>query len=208
MAQPRRIGVFGGTFDPPHLGHLILAAEASYQLDLNLLLFVLTPIPPHKLDNHITPLADRLAMLEAAIHSNPGFALSTVEIDRPGPHYAVDTMRQLRKMYPADALIYLMGGDSLSDLPLNWHTPAEFVAQCDQIGVMRRPLDKLDLERVERLLPGTRAKVHLIEAPLLDIASSEIRQRVREGRPFCYYLLEPVRRVIETRGIYGAQNTC
>ena len=92
-----RIGIFGGTFDPPHLGHLILAAEAGCQLMLDRLLFVLTADPPHKQGRQITPMEDRLAMLEAALFDNPDFELSRVEIDRPGPHYAVDTIKLLRE---------------------------------------------------------------------------------------------------------------
>lgn len=198
----KRIGIFGGTFDPPHLGHLILAAEAQYSLALDQLLFVLTPDPPHKQDRLITAAEDRLAMVEAALADNPSFTLSRVEIDRPGPHYAVDTVRLIREEYPDDLLVYLMGGDSLSDLPIDWHAPAEFVHACDELGVMRRPNDDVDLELLEEQLPGIGEKVMLVDAPLLDIASRQIRARAREGRPYRYYLPETVCSVIRQRGIY------
>ena len=114
---PERLGVFGGTFDPPHLGHLILAAEACSKLELERLLWVLTPDPPHKLDRKITPLEHRLAMVTLAIQDTPAFELSRVEIDRPGPHYMVDTLGLLMKAHPSAELVLLIGGDSLSDLP-------------------------------------------------------------------------------------------
>ena len=117
-----RIGIFGGTFDPPHLGHLILADEAHAQLELDRLLWVLTPDPPHKLHQSITPLVDRLDMLRATIAGNNAFELSMVDIERAGPHYAVDTLLILGRSYPGDALIYVMGGDSLRDLP-TWYRP-------------------------------------------------------------------------------------
>ena len=202
MSKPKRIGIFGGTFDPPHFGHLILAAEAQYQLKLDLLHFVLTPNPPHKQGLHLTPLEDRVAMLSAAIEGHQGFELSTVDIDRPGPHYTADTMQILREQYPEEILIYLMGGDSLVGLLYDWHKEAEFIDSCDLIGVMRRPQDKLDFAPIEEAFPGIIEKIRFVEAPLLEIASSQIRRRIREGRPHCFYLPEPVRRVIAERGIY------
>ncbi|MEN8242612.1 MAG: nicotinate-nucleotide adenylyltransferase [Chloroflexota bacterium] len=203
----KRVGIFGGTFDPPHLGHLILAAEAQYSLALDQLLFVLTPDPPHKQGRLITPAEDRLAMVEAALADNSSFTLSRVEIDRPGPHYAVDTVRLIREEFPDDLLVYLMGGDSLSDLPIDWHAPAEFVAACDELGVMRRPNDAVDLALLEEQMPGISAKVKLVDAPLLDIASRQIRRRAREGRPYRYYLPETVCAVIRKRGIYKPDKT-
>jgi nicotinate-nucleotide adenylyltransferase len=197
-----RIGIFGGTFDPPHLGHLILAAEACHQLDLDKLLFVLTSDPPHKQDIFVSPYPERLAMLEATIADNPTFELSRVEIDRPGPHYTVDTMRLLKKEYPVDTLIYLMGGDSLRDLLVNWYKPAEFIQACDVIGVMRRPQDQIDLESLEATIPGISAKVEFMNAPLLEIAARQIRRRVAEGRPYRYYLPEAVYQIIQKKKLY------
>ena len=203
MAAPRRIGIFGGTFDPPHFGHMILAAEAQYQLKLDVLLFVLTPSPPHKQHRKLTPVEDRYAMLNAAINGYPGFEISTVDIDRPGPHYTVETIRLLRQQYPDDVLIYIMGGDSLEGLLFNWHRADEFIELCDEIGVMRRPNDELDTAPLENEFPGLMDKLHFVEAPLLEIASREIRQRVLDGRPYCFYLPETVRKVIDEREIYS-----
>jgi nicotinate-nucleotide adenylyltransferase len=196
-----RIGIFGGTFDPPHLSHLILAEEAIHHMNLERLLFVLTPDPPHKQDRLITSSIDRLAMVEAAIRDNEKFELSRVEIDRPGPHYSIDTVRLLQEEFPKAMLIYLMGGDTLVYLP-KWNRPDEFVMACHQIGVMRRPDDKIDLAAIEMELPGVSEKVQFIEAPLLEIASKQIRRRIAEGRPYRYYITPAVVEVIKERGIY------
>jgi nicotinate-nucleotide adenylyltransferase len=199
MAQ--RVGVFGGTFDPPHLGHLILASEAFAQLHLDQLLWVLTAVPPHKLGVPISPLEDRLSMLSLAIQDEPAFELSRVDIERPGPHYTLDTLRLLMPHLPNAKMILLMGGDSLRDLPA-WHEPEELVAQCEEIGVMRRPHDSVDLSALEGRLPGIRGKIRFVEAPLLEIASHEIRERVRTGQPFRYFLPPAVYSHIVERGLY------
>ncbi len=196
-----RIGIFGGTFDPPHVGHLILAQECQSQLKLDRLLWVLTPVPPHKRDRGVTPLRDRLALVQAAIAQDATFELSRVDIDRPGPHYAVDTLALLRQAYPDAQLIYLMGGDSLRNLP-NWNEPLTFMWTCNEIGVMRRPGDQIDMQELEGLLPGISQRVYFIEAPLLEISSSEIRERIAAGQPFRYYLLPSVFHLIEKRGLY------
>ncbi len=198
-----RIGIFGGTFDPPHLGHLILVSEARAQLQLSRLLWVLTSVPPHKLDQPISPLEDRLAMLELAVADEPAFEVSRVDMNRPGPHYTVDTLRLLADENPGAKLIFLLGGDSLHDLT-TWHRPAELVEACDEIGVMRRPRDAIDLSRLERQIPGITAKVRFVDAPLLEIASHQIRKRASEGQPFRYYVPAAVYGYIMEKGIYQA----
>jgi len=196
-----RIGVFGGTFDPPHIGHLILATEACEELRFDRLLWVLTPVPPHKLDQSITAIEHRLAMVQLAISDELSFELSRIEIDRPGPHYTVDTMRLLGDKYPSADLILLIGGDSLRDLP-TWHRPADLVSACHEIGVIRRPNDSVDLSAWERQVPGTQAKVRFVDAPLLDISSSNIRWRIREKLPFRYYLSPSVYNYILDKELY------
>ena len=199
--MPERIGIFGGTFDPPHLGHLILASEAHVQLKLTRLLWVLTPVPPHKMNRPISSLDDRLAMVKLALNDERSFELSNIEIERPGPHYTLDTIGVFSKLYPNDDLILLLGGDSLRDLP-TWHRPADLVAACHQIGVMRRPGDSIDMDNLEAKIPGLKAKVKFVEAPLLEIASSEIRQRAARGLPFRYYLLPAVYQYIQKQNLY------
>jgi len=195
------VGIFGGTFDPPHLGHLILAADARAQFGLDRLLWVLTPDPPHKQDLPIASLEHRRAMVALAIGNDPAFEFSTVEIDRPGPHYALDTVNILAKQNPAADLVYLMGGDSLRDLP-TWHRPADLVTALRFVGVMHRPGTSFDLPALEKSLPGLSAKIRFIDAPLLDIAARDIRARVAEGRPFRYYLLPGVYQYIIVHNLY------
>jgi nicotinate-nucleotide adenylyltransferase len=196
-----RIGIFGGTFDPPHLGHLILAAEAYHQLKLKHLLWVLTPLPPHKPGRPISSVEQRLILLQAAISGNPAFEVSRVDIDRQPPHYALDTVRILKSQVPDAEFIYLMGGDSLHDLP-TWHRPQDFTAACDLLGVMRRPGDQADLNALEAAIPGVSKKVCFVDAPLLDISSSDIRRRISQGEPFRYFLPQEVFELIQAQGLY------
>ncbi len=196
-----KIGIFGGTFDPPHIGHLVLAAEAQFQLGLDRVLWVLTPDPPHKPTDEITPLQFRLDMLLAAISGNPFFELSRVDIDRPPPHFAVDTVHLLRRRYPQALLAYLMGGDSLHDLP-TWVRPQEFLEAVHVLGVMRRPDDGLDLCTLENRLPGVKTKVKVLLAPRLDISASVIRQRAARSEPFRYYLTPPVYELVVQQRLY------
>lgn len=196
-----RLGIFGGTFDPPHIGHQILAAEAYDQLNLDKVLWVLTPYPPHKNDQEITSLEARLKMVKASIAENERFELSRVEMDRQPPHYSVDTLSILAERYPSAELIYLVGSDSLIDLH-TWHKPDEFVAACDGIGVMCRPGEELELRKLEEQTPGVSAKLLFIDAPLLEISSTEIRSRIVKGLTYRYYLPEVVYRIIEDDRLY------
>jgi len=199
-----RIGIYGGTFDPPHLGHLILADEARNQLQIDRLLWVLAAHPPHKQQQEVSPLSQRLELIRAAIASEPCFELSTVDIDRAGPHYALDTVRIISAQFPGEEITYIMGGDSLRDLP-NWHMPLQLMQACTWIGVMRRPDDDVHLTTLEKCLPGISAKVMFLDAPRLEISSSQIRLRIAEGRPFRYYLPVPVFDLVVQRGYYRAQ---
>jgi nicotinate-nucleotide adenylyltransferase len=199
--MPARIGIFGGTFDPPHLGHLIVAAECLDQLALTRLLWMLTPDPPHKLEQTITPLEHRLAMTHLALSDSPGFTLSRVELNRPGPHYTLDTVRIVSTTHPGAEVGLLIGGDSLRDLP-RWHRPAELIAACSFLGVMRRPGDAIDLSALKSSIPNIEEKVKFVEAPLLEISSREIRKRIAEGKTYRYYLPEKVYDYIEQHRLY------
>ncbi len=196
-----RIGIFGGTFDPPHVGHLILAEECRTQMQLDLLLWAVTDNPPHKRYAHVSPIEQRVDLVQMAIHGNPHFVLSRIDIDRPAPHYAIDTVNLLRNEYPASQLFYLMGGDSLHDLP-TWNRPQDFIRACDGIGVMRRHADNVDLESLEKVLPGISNKVSIVEAPILEISSKQIRQRIREQMGYRYYLRDAVYQAINELGLY------
>lgn len=196
-----RLGIFGGTFDPPHIGHLILAAEATHELSLERLLWVLTPDPPHKQNLEITPLPHRLEMIKAAISNNKYFELSTVDIDRPGPHYAVDTINLLKKQYPGTDWIYIMGGDSLRDLP-TWKNPQAFIEMLDALGVMLRPGVEIDLPSLDLQIPGLSKKVRTINSPLIGISASDIRQRVKNGQEFRYLVPPGVFNIICKHNLY------
>jgi nicotinate-nucleotide adenylyltransferase len=196
------LGIFGGTFDPPHLGHLILAAEAREQLQLTRVLWVLTPQPPHKPQRQITDVRQRAEMLRAMLaDAAPAFELSTLELDRPGPHYTIDTLHLLQAQYPAAALTLLIGGDSLRDLP-TWYRSMEIVRAVAAFGVMRRPGDALEIERLEKIYPGLEAKLQLVNAPQLEIASSTIRQRIADGGHYQYFLHPQVYDYIQRNHLY------
>jgi len=199
-----KIGLFGGTFDPPHIGHLILASEAVHQLGLSRLLWMLAPDPPHKLDQPITPLPHRLEMLQRMIEGNPSFEISRLEIDRPGPHYTIDTVRLLSQLEPKADITLLLGGDSLRDLP-TWRLCSDLVAEVSKIGVMRRPGDPFDMPALEAKIPGVTEKVFFIDAPLQDLASREIRRRVAKGEAYRYYVHPSVYEYIETQQLYRAR---
>ena len=201
-----KLGIFGGTFDPPHIGHLILAAEAMDQLSLDQVQWVLTLHPPHKEKSRITPLQHRLDMVSAAIDGNPTFSLSRVDIDRPAPHYAIDTVRLVNKEFPDVEITYLMGGDSLENLP-TWFRPNELVQVCHGIGVMNRPGWKYDLGALDQMIPGIQTKIQMINAPMLDISATQIRARIRTNRPYQYFLLPAVYEIILARGLYKEMKT-
>ena len=201
----KRLGIFGGTFDPPHVGHLILAAEARDQLGLDCTIWVLTPSPPHKQGKEISSIEDRLAMVELAIQDDEDFSLSYVDIDRPGPHYSVDTVSILKKQYPDQELFYLMGGDSLQDLP-HWYRVSEFLNILDGIGAMRRPGDEIDQKALFNQLPQLEDKLNFVTAPLLEISAEQIRRRASTGHAYRYYLLPRIYRYISEKKIYQSES--
>ena len=198
----KRIGIFGGTFDPPHNGHLALAAAALRQLKLDRVLWMLTPCPPHKRGQEISSADHRLEMVLLTIAAEPRYQLSRLEFDRPQPHYSVDTLGLVREQHPDDALIFLMGGDSLRDLPA-WHRPAELVRRCDELGVLRRPDDQVDLPALEAILPGLTEKVRFVDAPPQAAAAREIRLRLQAGQPVDDLVPPPVIQYIQEHNLYA-----
>jgi len=171
------------------------------QLNLDQILWVLTPDPPHKKGEKIAPLGIRTKMVKSAIDNDPGFTFSYVDINRPGPHYVLDMMILLRNEFPNNELVFLMGGDSLHDLP-KWHKPKEFMVACDKIGVMRRPGEKIDFRDLKDALPGISKKVEFIDAPLLEISSNQIRYLISSKKPYRYYLPFEVYKIIEEMHLY------
>ncbi len=200
-SQVRRIGVLGGTFDPIHMGHLILAEEAREQLHLSMVYFVPAGDPPHKRERRLAPVDDRIAMIERAIAGNPSFEASRVDADRPGPHYTLDMVRVFQQNLPAGhELYFLMGYDSLAELP-TWHRARELVAACHLVALTRYNVP-LDWEYLEASLPGIRERVTLLDMPELEIASHQIQERVRSARTTRYLVPEAVRSYIEEHGLY------
>lgn len=195
-----RIGIFGGTFDPIHHGHLIVAEVMMEELGLDRVLFLPAGQPPHKLDRVITPAFHRLTMLQLALQDNPHFALSFVDVERPGPCYTVDSLAILRQEYPDDELFFLMGEDSLRDLP-TWREPNRIAEQA-LLAVALRPNVEVNLEAVFTAVPAARDRVVLVQVPLIQIAASDIRRRVAEGRTIRYQVPRPVEQYIERHGLY------
>jgi nicotinate-nucleotide adenylyltransferase len=199
-----RIGVYGGTFDPVHLAHLILAEEARCSLGLARLLLVPAAQPWRKSHRAVSPAAHRLAMLRLAVADDPYFDVSTVEIDRGGPTYTVETLAALKAELGADAdLVFILGEDALLDLP-NWRDPAG-ILRLAYLGVAQRgDGEGIDLGPVEQVLPGIRDRILRIPMPRIDISSSEVRRRVREGGSIRYLVPRPVQAYIAEHGLYRA----
>lgn len=202
MKAVERIGVLGGTFDPPHKGHLALAENARAALCLSRLLFVPAADPPHKRGQPVTPAASRVAMLGRALSGRPGLCLSRLDIDRPGPHYSLDTMRLLREARPAAEFWFVMGADSLRDLP-TWHRPLELVRLC-RLAVAPRPGVNARADMHADVLPGLEQRVDLLDAALMPHASHEIAAMLRAGEDVSALLPAAVLKYIDERGLYRA----
>lgn len=196
-----RIGILGGTFDPIHYGHLVLAEEAWACLGLARVLFAPAKASPHKLQQPSSPAADRLRMVELAIAGNPHFEVSRVDLARPGPSYTVDTLALLQEALGLEAELYfLMGLDSLASI-LTWHRPADIIARV-RLVVASRPGYNADLAALEKELPGITARTLLLDMPEIGISARDLRQRVRERRPIRYQVPDDVARYIAERGLY------
>lgn len=195
-----RLGIFGGTFDPPHLGHLILAEAAREQLGLARVLWAVAGQSPLKMDRPLSPAATRADLVRAAVADNPAFRLSRVDLDRPAPQYTVDTLRLLGQEFPGSEFFFLMGEDSLRDLA-RWRDPLE-VIRLTWLAVSQRPGTEADLSELESQVPGVSARVCWITAPQLEIASSDIQRRIREGRSVRYMLPPGVSAIIDREKLY------
>jgi nicotinate-nucleotide adenylyltransferase len=194
------LGVLGGTFDPPHVGHLILAEAACDALNLDQVLFVPAAEPPHKHKLPLTDVKHRVAMVQAAISDNPRFALSEVDITRPGPHYTVDTLRLLKERFVGADLYFLLGSDSLRDIA-TWYEPAGIIAQA-RLAVMRRPGTALDIAHLEAALPGISGRVAFVDAPIIGISATSLRERLRAGRSVRYQVPDEVAQYIAVHRLY------
>ena len=197
------IGVFGGTFDPPHYGHLVIAEEARARLGLRRVIFLPSGQPPHKPDRVVTPVAHRLAMVLLAIAGNPGFQLSRLDVDRLGPCFTADLLEMLQaELGPSADLHFIVGMDSLGDF-LTWHEP-DRVLRAAHLVAATRPGYTCDLSEMEDAIPGASGRIILLEAPALEISSTELQARVRAGMPIRYQAPEAVARYIRQHGLYAA----
>ena len=201
-APPRRIGIFGGTFDPVHIGHLILAEEAWFQLGLDRVYLVPAGDPPHKQGQRLSPVEQRLHMAELATADSDYIRVSRIDADRPPPHYTSHMVRLIRQRAGnALDLYFLMGLDSLRDLH-TWHEAAWLVENCKLVALSRHDVI-LDWPRLERELPGIRERVIILDMPELEIASHTIRDRVRCRQPIRYQVPRAVEQYIREERLYG-----
>ena len=196
------IGVLGGTFDPIHNGHLIIAEEARARLNLAEILFVPAGLPWLRMDSPMAAAEHRVQMVRLAIGDKPYFKVSTIEIERAGPSYAVDTIAELKGQFGAgDELFFILGWDSLAELP-KWREPERLIKMCRLVAVPRPGYPKVDLKSLEATIPGLAQRVILLDKPEVDISGSEIRKRVAKGLSISQFVPEPVDRYIREQGLY------
>jgi len=196
-----KIGLLGGTFDPVHHGHLVAAQEAHYQLALDRILFVPAGQPPHKSRHPISAAHHRLQMLERAIAGQSHFAISRVDLERPGPHYTVETLELLRaELGPEPTFVFIEGADSLAEM-LTWYRPRRLIELCE-LAVVGRPGVEIDYGHLQRELPGLEGRLHRVQMPCLEISSSELRARVQAGQPISFLVPPAVEAYIYEQGLY------
>jgi nicotinate-nucleotide adenylyltransferase len=203
MSRFQKVGYFGGTFDPPHVGHEVLAREAFCQIGLDAVMWLITPDPPHKLDREITPVQARLDMLELVTSRRDGFFISEVDLQRAPPYYAADTVEIIKRQQPEVDLIYIIGEDSLQDLP-NWYEPSRFLSAIDQLAVAPRPGINSNLEILCEKLPLLKNKTVFLSEIMVEISSSLIRKRIKEGGHYDHFLNQEVADYIKRNRLYQA----
>jgi nicotinate-nucleotide adenylyltransferase len=198
--SPQRIGVFGGTFDPVHVGHLVAAVNARAALDLDTVLLVVANVPWQKVgERTVSPAADRLAMVLAAARAAEGVEASDIEIERGGSSYTADTLADLRRRDATAELFVIVGADVVGGLD-TWERVEE-VREQSQLVVVNRPGSDASPIFGELISEGWR--IHAIEVPALEISSTDLRERARSGRPLDYLVPEGVIAVIRERGLYA-----
>ena len=196
----QRIGIMGGTFDPIHYGHLLMAEEARQAFALDQVVFVPNGRPAHKKAYLVSSSEDRFAMTLLATESNPYFTCSRIELDRPGPSYTIDTLRAYRALHPdLDALYFITGADAVLEI-LSWHEYDKLADECRFIAVTR---PGFVLDRLEEMLDADFLhQISFLSIPGLEISSTDLRRRVREGRSVKYLIPEAVEGYIEQNGLY------
>ena len=198
MSKHKRIGIFGGTFDPIHNAHMDIARAALKEAHLDRIIFVVSARPPHKHGGPYASAEDRFAVVSAAVHGNPRFEVSRVEMDREGPSYMVDTLGEMAKLHRDAALFLIIGLDSFLDLP-KWKDPEGIISRA-RLLVIRRP--NLPDEAPVQL----KGRYDVLKFPETDLSSTEVRDRIVAGGPFDELVPAPVARLIRERGIYHADH--
>ncbi len=201
--DPRRIGIVGGTFDPPHFAHLILGEHAHEELQLDRVLYIPAGTPPHKTHTR-TPVDHRLAMLNIALRDNARFEINLVDVNRPGPHYSIDMVTLLRSQFPEAEFTFIMGEDMFNDLP-NWkRADGLFTGGALPVAVMRRLGEKgvLRPDMHEAIFPGMAETVTMLRSPLVEISSTNIVERIRQGLSARYLLPDAVLDYIHQHKLY------
>jgi nicotinate-nucleotide adenylyltransferase len=205
MRQGEAVGIMGGTFDPIHYGHLVIAEGARVEYDLSEVIFIPSGMPPHKRDQTISNAEDRYRMTMLATQDNPHFSVSRVEIDRPGPSFAVDTIRTMKEMYGPDVdLYFITGADAILQI-LSWKDVGSLISMCHFVAATRPGYSLTWLrEIIARIRERHQSdfSVQYMEVPGLMISSTDIRQRVRSGLPIRYLLPEIVESYIRTHRLY------
>ena len=203
IPKARKIGVLGGTFDPVHNGHLTIAEEARLRLGLSQVIFVPAGEPWLKTHRNIAPGEHRLEMIKLAIAPNHHFGVSTVDLERVGPSYTVHTLPALRRELGEEAAFYfILGVDALAGLP-SWKEPEGVVEACKLVAARRPGSGALDLESLERSIPGISSSIMLLDNTLMDISSTAIRERMARGLPVTDLVPEAVARYIGEKGLYS-----
>ena len=199
------IGVLGGTFDPIHLGHLLVAEEVRTQLGLAEIVFVPASQPQLRANSPVAPAEHRVQMIRLALANKPYCKLSTTEIDRAGPSYSVDTIAEFQGQLGAqDELFFILGWDSLAELP-QWREPSRLIKLCRLVAVPRPGYSLPDLNQLEAKIPGLPRRVILMEKPEIDISATEIRNRVAQGLSIRHLIPESVERYIKQYRLYTMQ---
>lgn len=200
-----RIGLLGGTFDPPHLGHLWLAETARAQLRLDRVLFLPVGRPPHKEGKPLSPIAHRLTMTQLAIADNPTFVLDTTDTRRAPPHTTVSLLPLLHHAFPQALMWLLIGTDSLADLP-QWHQPQQLLSLC-RLAALPRPGIVVHWATLKTAIPGLETAVDWLDGPTLTISSTELRRWSRKGHTLRYLVPAAVADYIDQTRLYSPVNS-
>ena len=201
-APIQRIGILGGTFDPPHVGHLWLAILAADAIELDRVLFMPAAQPPHKGGRVVTSAADRLLMTRLAVAADDTFDITIIEMERPGPSYTIDSVIELQRTYGSDASLYLlMAADSLAQID-TWRQPDELLDRIEWVVGPRPGSPPPDRAALEQRFGERAARIHLLEGPSLDVSSTQIRRRVAAGQAIRYLVPRGVEELITDRGLY------